>query len=127
MPRGGSRHLSPDAVANVVHGYAHISDKTADEVVAVKPTKNTKKRTNQDDPDEDPFFHALLHNNDDDSRVVKNVVNKEFDEPIDEEMFGKLIRKVFHGPQDCDQSKHEDKCKVTYGLREFIEDSSLME
>ena len=123
MPRGGSRHLSPDAVANVVHGYAHIGDEAADKVVA---KKSIKKTVHQDDPDEDPFFHALLHNNDEDSRVVKNVVDKDSEEPADEEMFVKLSRKMFHYPHDDDQkSETEDQDRVTFGLREFIQDSSF--
>lgn len=77
------------------------------------------------DSDEDPFFNALLHNNDEDGRVVKNAVNKDSEEPADEEMFVKLSRKLFHYPHGDDQTKPEDQDRVTFGLREFIQDGSF--
>ncbi|KAL7505473.1 hypothetical protein ACHAXN_002969 [Cyclotella atomus] len=129
VPRGGSRHLSPDAVTNVVHGYAHINDKKdTDEVVPVKSSTAKKADTKNDDW-ENPFFHAVLHNNDRSSGVVTNVVNKESNERVDEELFVKFSKNIFHYPRngekkqgDADQDKTE-----AYGLREFIQDSSLME
>jgi hypothetical protein len=128
VPRGGSRHLSPDAVTNVVHGYAHINDKKGvEEIVPVKSTKKEKSSDTKDDDWEDPFFHACIHNNDRDSHVVKNVVSKESDNRIDEEMFVKFSKKIFHYPRNVEQTEGDDQVKASYGIREFIQDSSLME
>lgn len=132
VPRGGSRHLSPDAVTNVVHGYAHINDKKETEEIVPVKSSTTKKATEKDDDWEDPFFHAVLHNNDRSSGVVKNVVSKkESDERVDEEMFVKFSKKVFHYPRSGEKKKdtdeNEEHEKITYGLREFIQDSSMME
>jgi hypothetical protein len=96
----------------------------------VPVSSSTKKKADTKNDDwEDPFFHAVLHNNDGDSGVVKNVVNKESNERVDEELFVKFSKKMFHYPRsgekkevDADQEKAEP-----YGIREFIQDSSMME
>jgi len=133
VPRGGSRKLSPDAVTNVVHGYAHFNDKEEPEEV-VPVSSSTKKRTFEtktNEWDEDPFFHAVLHNNDDNSSVMNNVGRKTSHERADEEMFVNFSKKLFHYPRNNEEEVKEEKEKVheksTYGLREFIKDSSLME
>lgn len=133
MPRGGSRHLSPDAVTNVVHGYAHINDKKdTEEVLPVKSSSTKKKSDTKEKEDdwEDPFFHAVLHNNDRSSdSTVKNVSKKDSDDRVDEEMFVKFSKRVFHYPRNGEKKKvEEDEEKhEPYGLREFIQDSSMME
>ena len=115
-------------MTNVVHGYAHINDKKSlEEIVPVKSTEKEKSPDTKDDDWEDPFFHACIHNNDRDSHVVKNVVSKESDDRIDEEMFVKFSKKIFHYPRNVEQTEGDDQEKASYGIREFIQDSSLME
>lgn len=117
-------------MTNVVHGYAHINDKKrAEEVVPVKSSTTKEKLSDTKDDDwEDPFFHACLHNNDKDSDVVKNVVSKtSSDDRTDEEMFVKLSKKIFHYPRSVEKTEEEDQEQISYGLRQFIQDSSLME
>ena len=66
--------LYPDAVSNVVHGYAEMDKHTDEEIEAiheVKTTTNTHDALwSDEDYDEDPFFHALYHNNDAGNSVV---------------------------------------------------------
>lgn len=141
VPRGGSRQLYPDAVSNVLHGYAHMKDENKREVVPVKSSrpkkevvpaksttnKKTKPVTSEDEWDEDPFFRALLHNNDDDRRVVKNVVSKSSDERVDEEMFSKLSEKILHRFHRDETEEPEKQEKTTYGIRDLINGSYMME
>mmetsp|Transcript_24915 Transcript_24915/g.59988 ORF Transcript_24915/g.59988 Transcript_24915/m.59988 type:complete len:155 (-) Transcript_24915:461-925(-) len=81
VPRGGtnlSYGLYPDALTNVVHGHgdARIAKNTDDKINAILEVKSTSTEKeslfSDEEYDEDPFFHALLHNNDDGSRAVKN-------------------------------------------------------
>mmetsp|Transcript_544 Transcript_544/g.1277 ORF Transcript_544/g.1277 Transcript_544/m.1277 type:complete len:103 (+) Transcript_544:366-674(+) len=76
-----------------------------------------------------PFFQALLHNNDADSGVVN--VKSASKQRVDEELFSKLDEKIFRrhrGEVSEEERKEEvDGKKVTYGLREFLEDSTLIE
>eukprot|EP01083_Nonionella_stella_P086876 241539_1 len=129
--RGGTMYyhgLYPDALSNVVHGYAEVDKHTDEEINVIHEVKSitTKKDSliTDEDHDEDPFFQALLHNNDDDSRVV-NVSNESMNSGrVDDDLFEKFHEKFFaHHDEDHDEPKE----KVTYGIREFIEDSSLFE
>ena len=139
VPRGGTEHLYPDAVSNVAHAYAHLShDKEAEDehhVLPVKSTSTKKVPSSKEEVDyhvedfEDPFFQALLHNNDADSGVVN--VKSASKQRVDEELFSKLDEKIsrrHRGEVSEEERKEEvDGKKVTYGLREFLEDSTLIE
>ncbi|KAL3790146.1 hypothetical protein HJC23_009583 [Cyclotella cryptica] len=118
-----------------------MNDKEENEVVPVKSTrpkkevvpakststKKTKAATSDDEWDEDPFFRALLHNNDDDNRVVENVVNKSSDGRVDEEMFSKLSEKIFHRYHQDETEEPEKKEKTSYGIRDLLNGSYMME
>lgn len=122
MPRGGSGHLAPDAVTNVVHGYAHLN---ADKDKEVLEVKSTSKKTKHADEDYAPFFHAVIHK--DNKPLVENVVSRS--ERVDEEMFAKLSKKIFHHDDAEKKVEHEEeeKPKYKYGLRDLLNDSDLME
>lgn len=119
------KDVYPDALANVVHGYAHLDEEHDEALEANKEVINvsatTKKVSDEDDFEEDPFFRVLLHNNDDDSSVVN--VSAKTDERVDNELFEKLHDKLFHHEDE----DHAAKEKITYGLREFLEDGVLIE
>eukprot|EP01083_Nonionella_stella_P086877 241540_1 len=130
--RGGTTYyhgLYPDALSNVVHGYAEIDKHTDDKIDAIHEVKSTASKKDSllsdDEYDEDPFFHALLHNNDDDKRVVNVSSESTKHMQVDDELFEKLHKKLFsHHDEDHDDEPTE---KVTYGIREFIADSSMYE
>ncbi|KAL7472814.1 hypothetical protein ACHAXS_013179, partial [Conticribra weissflogii] len=121
------KEVYPDAVANVVHGYAHLYDDSSrneetNEVIEVSSTTKKAPFTSDDDYEEDPFFRVLLHNNDDDDSVV-NVSSKETDERVDNALFEKLHHKVF----DREEKGAVESKKISYGIREFLADSAMLE
>ena len=144
--RGGSVNyhphdgLYPDAVSNVVHGYAELDKHTDEEVEHIHEVKaaTTKKKTAVSDEhyDDDPFFDVLVHNNDD--RRVENVSSESTWTPgapphdrIDKEMFEKLHHKIhdkIFPPHDEDEKEHkqEPEEKVSY-VHGMIEDSNLFD
>lgn len=130
VPRAGSMYyhgLYPDAVSNVVHGYAEMDKHTDEEIEAiheVKTTTNTHDALwSDEDYDEDPFFHALYHNNDAGISVVNVSREKASHESVDNEMFEKLHRKFFHHDVDEDDVG-EPMEKVTYSLQEILQEET---
>mmetsp|Transcript_14351 Transcript_14351/g.31099 ORF Transcript_14351/g.31099 Transcript_14351/m.31099 type:complete len:158 (-) Transcript_14351:131-604(-) len=131
VPRGGTMYyngLYPDALSNVVHGYAEVdkhNDESINDIHEVKSTSTKKDSLVSDEEyDEDPFFHALIHNNDGDSRVVNASSEPTSSDRVDNELFEKLHGKLF---PHHDKDEREPKDKITYGIREVLEDSELFE
>ncbi|KAL7533245.1 hypothetical protein ACHAWF_004420 [Thalassiosira exigua] len=119
--------LYPDALSNVVHGYAELDERTDEEIRHVHEVKLSARKespTSEDDYDEDPFFHALLHNNND-RKVVTSSRKPTKQERLDTELFEKLHDKLFHHDDGEDQDEHGEK--VTYGLREAMKDVEFFE
>lgn len=121
------KDVYPDAVANVVHGYAHLYDDSVrteetNEIIEVASTTKKAPITSEDDYEEDPFFRVLLHNNDDDDSVL-NVAARETDDRVDNALFEKLHHKVF----DHEKKGDIESNKISYGIREFLADSTMLE
>lgn len=61
--------MFPDAISNVVHGYAEMDKKTDESINTILEVKSTSTKQESlvldEDYEEDYFSHALLHNNDD--------------------------------------------------------------
>ena len=124
-----------------MHAYAELDKHTDEEIEHIHEVKaaSTKKTTAVSDEhyDEDPFFDALVHNNDD--RRVENVSSESTWTPgapphdrIDKDMFEKLHHKIhdkIFPPHDEDEKEHkqEPQEKISYGIREMIEASDLIE
>ncbi|KAL7542309.1 hypothetical protein ACHAXR_011653 [Thalassiosira sp. AJA248-18] len=132
VPRGGMGYyhgIYPDALSNVVHGYAEV-DKQTDEAIDVihdvklSTTKKDSPMTDED-YDEDPFFHALLNNYHDNNSVVNVSSESTSDGRVDVDMFEKLNEKIFHPHHD--EASHKPTKKVSFGLREVFEESSFFE
>ena len=81
--------MYPDAITNTLHGYADLDKHTDEEIEHIHEVKATLKKpshhthwADEEYEDEDLFFHALVHNNDE-HEVVETVSNKrtkEFDD-----------------------------------------------
>ena len=123
----------PDALSNALHGYAEMdkhTDEAIDTIHEVKSTTTEKHSLIPDeDYDEDPFLHALLHNNDDDIHITNVSSESTSSERVDEELFAKLHAKLFPHHKEEHEAKekeHKAKEKVTYGIREMIEDGNVL-
>ena len=131
--------MYPDAITNVLHGYAEIDKHTDEEIEHIHEVKTTSRRTkhprweDNEYENEDLFFHALVHNNDDvddkDSGVVENVSNRVGRGRFDNDMFEKLNNKLFHHDADT-SNKNESKEKVSsrhanLHLHDILEDEEF--
>lgn len=125
--------LNPDALANVVHGYAEIDKETDDKIKTihdVKAVSSERKVSGDEDYDgEDQFYHALMHNNDDKEVVDVSVSNDDDTMRVDEAMFAKLHKKLFvHEDETEDETDGaKNDAKFTYGAHELFEDGGGFE
>ena len=130
--------MYPDAVTNVLHGYAEIDKHTDEEIEHIHEVKTTSCRTKKKQPhwededyeNEDLFFHTLVHNNDDkDSGVVENVSSRVGRGRFDNDMFEKLNNKLFHHDADTSNTNYESKEKVSshanLHLHDILEDEEF--
>jgi hypothetical protein len=130
--------IYPDALSNVVYAYGHLEDKNKKgEVTNVKSTSSTKTKWSDNNyEEEDHFFHALYHNNDD--KVVTKVSTKKYvgdsEDGEDEAMFERLHDKIFHRRRgSCEEGKDEDIISdiadVAFGFNfeDVIEECSFFE
>lgn len=135
VPRGGNMPftgLSPDAVTNVVRGYAEVDMDVDDEDInTIKDVKSTATKKDSlwsdEDYDEDPFFHALYHNNDADDTIIN--VSSETTKTtmrVDDELFEKFHERFF-AHHDDKKDDHEPTEKVTLPLRDIFEETNSFE
>ena len=127
--RGGTTYyhgLYPDALSNVVHGYAELDKHTDEEVEhlhEVQATAGTKTKKHphwsDEDYDEDPFFHVLYHNNDD-IESVETVSTDPKRGRIDLEMFEKLHHRIFDHDEAVEHETPEEK--VSVDVHDVIDD-----
>ena len=88
--------MYPDAITNTLHGYAELDKHTDEEIDHIHEVKATVKKpsphwADEDYEDEDLFFHALVHNNDEPKvQVVETASNKRTKE-VDEWLEGYAI------------------------------------
>ena len=131
--------MYPDAITNVLHGYAEIDKHTDEEIEHIHEVKTTSRRTKKQPhwedeqyENEDLFFHALVHNNDvddKDSGVVENVSSRVGRGRFDNDMFEKLNNKLFHHDADTSNT-NESKEKVSsphanLHLHDILEDEEF--
>ena len=132
--------MYPDAVTNVLHGYAEVDKHTDEEIEHIHEVKTASRRTKKKQPhwededyeNEDLFFHTLVHNNDDvddkDSGVVENVSSLVGRGRFDNDMFEKLNNKLFHHDADTsntNESKEKVSSHANLHLHDILEDEEF--
>ena len=132
VPRCGETGLYPDAITNALHGYAELDKHTDKEIDHIHEVKATTTKTehhwaDKDYEDEDLFFHALVHNNDDDDSQVENVSSKQTSTGrFDCDLFEKLNEKLFHHDVDtADEHPKEAKVSRDLHLHDVLEDEEF--
>jgi len=108
-----------------VHGYAEADKATDEEIDAIHQVKSSRRGAkkiaeSEGDHDDDPFFHALLHNND--VHVVKETKDVSNDENrVDTAMFERLNAKLFPHRHEGSGEPKEVK-EVHYDAHDFLMD-----
>ena len=133
VPRGGMVPLTglmyPDATTNVLHAYAELDKHTDEEIEHIHEVKATATKkhhphwADEDYEDEDLFFHALIHNNDNKFEIhLKPKKSGRFDN----DLFEKLNDKIFHHHEAVDdEHKTTEKKTVSLHLHDVLDDDEF--
>ena len=105
--------------------YAEADKATDEEIDAIHQVKSSRRGAkkiaeSEGEHDDDPFFHALLHNND--VHVVKETKDVSNDENrVDTAMFERLNAKLFPHRHD-DSGEPKEVKEVHYDAHDFLMD-----
>ena len=123
--------MYPDATTNVLHAYAEIDKHTDEEIEHIHEVKATATKkhpshwADEEYEDEDLFFHALIHNNDDKFEIhLKPKKSGRFDN----DLFEKLNDKIFHHHHDeasDDEHKTTEKKTISLHLHDVLDDDEF--